>query len=108
MLLLGTCLLTLIAASVKSVKEAQSYMGILMMVPIIPTVLLMVSPVKNQLWMFAVPFLSQNQMIVSVLRGESISLLQWSIYFGVGLSLGLILWLFASRMYHRERLAISA
>jgi sodium transport system permease protein len=47
-------------------------------------------------------------MIVSVLRGESISLLQWSIYFGVGLSLGLILWLFASRMYHRERLAISA
>jgi sodium transport system permease protein len=108
MLLLGTCMLTLIAASVKSVKEAQSYMGILMMVPIIPTVLLMVSPVKNQLWMFAVPFLSQNQMIVSVLRGESISLLQWSIYFGVGLSLGLILWLFASRMYHRERLAISA
>lgn len=108
MLLLGTCLLTLIAASVKSVKEAQSYMGMLMLVPIIPTVLLMVSPVKNQLWMFAVPFLSQNQMIVSVLRGESISPLQWSIYFGVGLSLGLILWLVASRMYHRERLAISA
>ncbi len=108
MLLLGTCLLTLIAASVKSVKEAQSYMGILMMVPVIPTVLLMVSPVKNQLWMFAVPFLSQNQMIVSVLRGESISMQQWSVYFGVGLSLGLLLWFVASRLYHRERLAISA
>lgn len=107
MLLLGTCLLTVIAASVKSVKEAQSYMGILMMVPIIPTVLLMVSPVKNQLWMFAVPFLAQNQMIVSVLRGETITMLQWGIYFAVGLSLGLLLWFVASRMYHRERLAIS-
>lgn len=108
MLLLGTCLLTLIAASVKSVKEAQSYMGVLMLVPIIPTVLLMVSPVKNQLWMFAVPFLAQNQMIVAVLRGESIGLLQWSIYFGIGLALGLLLWFIASRLYHRERLAISA
>lgn len=107
MLLLGTCLLTVIAASVKSVKEAQSYMGILMMVPIIPTVLLMVSPVKNQLWMFAVPFLAQNQMIVSVLRGETITMQQWGIYFSVGLSLGLLLWFVASRMYHRERLAIS-
>lgn len=107
MLLLGTCLLTVIAASVKSVKEAQSYMGILMMVPIIPTVLLMVSPVKNQLWMFAVPFLAQNQMIVSVLRGETITMPQWGIYFAVGLSLGLLLWFVASRMYHRERLAIS-
>ena len=108
MLLLGTCLLTVIAASVKSVKEAQSYMSVLMLVPIIPTMLLMVSPVKNQLWMFAVPFLAQNQMIVSVLRGESIGLLQWTVYFGVGLSLGLLLWGFAARMYHRERLAISA
>jgi len=108
MLLVGTCLLTLIAASVKSVKEAQSYMSVLMMLPIIPTVLLMVSPVKNQLWMFAVPFLAQNQMIVRVLRGESIGGSEWAVYFGVGLTLGLLLWFVAARLYHRERLAISA
>lgn len=108
MLLLGTCLLTLISASVKSVKEAQSYMSVLMLVPVIPTMLLMVSPVKNQLWMFAVPFLAQNQMIVSVLRGESIGALRWAVYYGVGLSLGLLLWWLAVRLYHREKLAISA
>ncbi len=108
MVLLGTVLLTLIAASVKSVKEAQSYMSILMFLPIIPTIALMVSPVKDQLWMFMVPFLAQNQMIVRLLRSEPPSALEWTTYLGVGIAIGAVLWLIASRMYHREKLAISA
>ncbi len=108
MVLLGTALLTLISASVKSVKEAQSYMSILMLLPIIPTMALLVSPVKDQLWMFTVPFLAQNQLIVRLMRSESISALEWATYIGVGLTLGALLWLAAARMYHREKLAISA
>ena len=108
MLLIGTTLLTLIAASVKSVKEAQSYMSILTMVPIIPTIILMVSPVKNQLWMFAVPFLSQNQTIMMVLRGEAIAPLEWLVYLGANIGLGVLLWFAAAQLYHREKLAISA
>lgn len=108
MLLIGTTLLTLIASSVKSVKEAQSYMSILMFVPIIPTMYLLISPVRTQDWMFAVPFLAQNQMITNVLRGEFIAPMQWAIYLGAGFGLGLVLWLLAARLYHREKLAISA
>ncbi len=108
MVLIGTTLLTLIAASVKSVKEAQSYMSVLMLLPIIPTIVLLISPVKNQLWMFAVPFLAQNQAILMVLRAESISVLEWMVYVGAGFGLGLLLWLVAARLYHREKLAISA
>jgi len=108
MVLIGTTLLTLIAASVKSVKEAQSYMSVLMLLPIIPTIVLLISPVKNQLWMFAVPFLAQNQTILMVLRAESISVLEWMVYVGAGFGLGLLLWLVAARLYHREKLAISA
>ncbi|NGX14964.1 ABC transporter permease [Wenzhouxiangella sp. XN24] len=108
MVLIGTTLLTLIAASVKSVKEAQSYMSVLMLLPIIPTIVLLISPVKNQLWMFAVPFLAQNQTILMVLRAESISALEWMVYVGAGFGLGLLLWLVAARLYHREKLAISA
>ena len=108
MVLVGTTLLTLISASVKSVKEAQSYMSVLMLLPIIPTIVLLVSPVKNQLWMFAVPFLAQNQAILMVLRAEAISALEWLVYAGAGLGLGLLLWLLAARLYHREKLAISA
>jgi sodium transport system permease protein len=108
MVLIGTTLLTLISASVKSVKEAQSYMSVLMLLPIIPTVVLLISPVKNELWMFAVPFLAQNQAILMVLRAEPVSALEWAVYLGAGFGLGMLLWLIAARLYHREKLAISA
>ncbi len=108
MVLIGTTLLTLISASVKSVKEAQSYMSVLMLLPIIPTIVLLVSPVKNQLWMFAVPFLAQNQALLMVLRSETVGPVVWLVYGAAGFGLGLLLWLIAARLYHREKLAISS
>src|SRR5207342_266429 len=108
MLFIGTSLLTFIAAGAKSVKEAQSYMSVLMLMPMIPTIALMVSPVKNQLWMFAVPFLAQNQMLLKVVRGEDIAMMQWVVYLAAGFGLALVLWFAATRRYHQERLAISA
>lgn len=108
MVLIGTTLLTLISASVKSVKEAQSYMSILMLLPIIPTLVLLINPLKNELWQFAVPFLAQNQMIMKLVRSDTISAMEWIVYLGAGLGLGLLLWLVAARLYHQEKLAISA
>jgi sodium transport system permease protein len=108
MVLIGTTLLTLISASVKTLKEAQSYMAFLMLLPILPTIILLVNPVKNALWMFATPFLAQNQLILMVLRAETITGLQWATYIGAGFGLGAVLWLIAARLYHREQLAISA
>jgi sodium transport system permease protein len=108
LVLIGTTLLTLIAASVKSVKEAQSYMSVLMFLPIIPTIVLIVNPVKNQLWQFAVPFLAQNQMILKLVRSEAIPAQEWLVYLGAGFATGLLLWLLAARLYHKEKLAISA
>jgi sodium transport system permease protein len=106
-ILIGTCLLTLIAAGAKSVKEAQGYLQILVLLPMIPTVLLMVNPVKNQLWMLTVPFLAQNQMILRIVRGEAISAQEWAVYFAAGFAVGLVLWILAARRYYQERLAIS-
>ena len=108
MVLISTTLLTLISASVKSVKEAQSYMSVLMLLPIIPTVILMVNPMKNQLWQFAVPFLSQNQLILRLVRGEAIAIEEWAVYLATSFAIGLVLWMLAARLYHREKLAISA
>src|SRR5690606_28335132 len=105
MVLIGTTLLTLISASVKSVKEAQSYMSVLILLPIVPTLILMVNPLKDEAWQYAVPFLAQNQMITALVRNDPISLSQWGIYLGAGLATGLVLWLLAARLYHREKLA---
>jgi sodium transport system permease protein len=106
--MIGTCLLTFIAAGAKSVKEAQSYMTLLMLLPMIPTIVLLVNPVKQQLWQFAVPFLSQNQMILKLVRSETVAPLEWAVYLVAGFGVGLLLWWLAARRYHDERLAISA
>jgi sodium transport system permease protein len=108
MILIGTCLLTFIAAGAKSVKEAQSYMSLLMLLPMLPTIILLVNPVKNKLWMFATPFLAQNQMILKLVRSETVTAAEWAVYLAAGFGLGLVLWWLAARRYHQERLAISA
>jgi sodium transport system permease protein len=90
LVLIGTALLTFIAAGAKSMKEAQSY------------------PLKDQeLWQYAVPFLSQNQMLVKASRGETASPEQWGIYLACALALAAVLWLAAIWRYRQEKLAIS-
>jgi sodium transport system permease protein len=73
----------------------------------LPTLYLMVSPVKTQAWMLAVPFLGQNQLILRILRRESIELAEWAISLGSGFVLVAIVWVLAARLYHREQLAAS-
>lgn len=107
MLLIGTSLLTFLAAAAKSMKEAQSHMTWLMLLPMLPGYALIAYPVKSQLWQYAVPFLSQNQMLLKVIRHETITPAVWAIYLGASLGLAAVLWFAAVRRYHNERLAIS-
>jgi sodium transport system permease protein len=60
------------------------------------------------LWMFAVPFLAQNQALMKVVRGESMEPMQWMVYLVAGFGLALVLWFAATQRYKQERLAISA
>ncbi len=105
--LFGASLLTALAAFAKSYREAQGYIPMLMFVPMIPTLFLMSSPVKTQLWMLAVPFLGQNQMIVKLIRGEHLTGAEWGVGLGGGVILVLVTWFIAARLYRREQLAIS-
>ena len=107
MLLIGTSLLTFLSAAAKSMKEAQSHMTWLVLLPMLPGYALMAYPVKSQLWQYAVPFLSQNQMLLKVIRHEVITPTIWAVYLGASLGLAAILWFAAVRRYHQERLAIS-
>ena len=107
MLFIGTSLLTYLAASAKSMKEAQSHMTWLMLLPMIPTFALMANPVKSQLWQFAVPFLAQNQLLLKVIRNEYISAETWLVYVGAAFGVAALLWFAAVRRYHQEKLAIA-
>ena len=108
LVLIGTALLTCLSASAKSMKEAQSHMVWLMMLPMLPGYALMAYPLKDtQLWQYAVPFLSQNQMLVKVTRGEMPSATQWVVYLTASLLLAVVLWAVAVWRYRQERLAIA-
>ena len=108
MTLIFTSLLTFISAGAKSVKEAQGYLSVLTLLPMLPTLMLMINPVKNQLWMMATPMLAQNQMITRLIRGEQVTGLEWGVYLASSLAVSAVLWFMAARRYEDEQLAISA
>jgi sodium transport system permease protein len=105
--LLGATVLTALAAFARSHREAQGYLPLLIFLPMLPTLYLMVAPVKTQPWMLAVPFLGQNQLILRILRGEPIGGAEWVLNQGAGLALAALAWWLAARLYHREQLAAS-
>jgi sodium transport system permease protein len=106
--LLGATVLTALAAFARSYREAQGYLPLLMFLPMLPSLVLMVAPVKTQLWMLAVPFLSQNQMILRVLRSEPSGVLDWAVSLGASFTVAAVVWWIAARLYHREQLAASS
>ncbi len=106
--LLGASVLTALAAFARSHREAQSYLPLLIFVPMLPTLYLMVAPVKTQAWMLAVPFLGQNQLILRILRGEPVAGWEWALSLGSGFVLVGLAWWLAARLYHREQLAASS
>ena len=71
---LPVCLLTAsvqscVATLAKSFKEAQTYMGILILAPMIIGVMGTLYPIANQPWMYGVPLLGQYVLLTSVLGG---------------------------------------
>jgi sodium transport system permease protein len=106
--LLGATVLTALAAYARSYREAQGYLPLLIFLPMVPTLVLMVAPVRTQAWMLAVPFLGQNQLILKIVRSEPIGVGEWTLSIGAGLALVVLAWLVAARLYHREHLAASS
>jgi sodium transport system permease protein len=106
--LLGATVLTALAAFARSYREAQGYLPLLIFLPMVPTLVLMVAPVRTESWMLAVPFLGQNQLILEILRGERIAPLDWAVNLGSGLAAVALAWFVAARLYHREHLAASS
>ncbi len=98
----------LIAAFARSVREAQTYLGLAQLVPLIPSVVLSLLPVKAQLWMYAVPLLGQQLAIMRLLRAETIPGIALGLSALMTLLAALGVFLLARRVYNSERLAITA
>ncbi len=68
--LLTAALQACIATLARSFKEAQSYMGILMVLPMLLGLAGALYPLDNQPWMYGVPILGQYVLLTSVIGGH--------------------------------------
>ena len=105
---LAAALLTMLAALAKSLREAQSYMGLIFLVPMIPSIIFMANPIKPEGWMMAIPMFSQNLLIGEFVRGESVDMGWLLMSMGGTLLIGLILAAVAATLFNRPRIVFSS
>ena len=105
--ILAAAMLTTLAALAKSLREAQSYMGLVFMIPMIPSIIFMVNPVTPQTWMMSIPMFSQNLLIGEFVRGEPVSTLWLAMSIGGTLLIGLVFAAIAATLFNRPRIVFS-
>lgn len=107
LIVLLAALQSMVAAFAKSYREAQTYLSLLMLLPILPSIALMVMPIRPQPWMYAVPLLGQHLGILDLVRGEGIGSLPLALCLGGSALVALVAAAVTMQLYRSERLAIS-
>ncbi|MBX2848399.1 MAG: ABC transporter permease [Acidiferrobacterales bacterium] len=100
----GSALLILVASYTKSYKEAQSYMGFIMMLPSMPLMLLMFlspEPSTSNMW---IPSLSQALIILETLKGETIAPSLIALSAMCTLLVATVFAVISMKLYERERI----
>jgi sodium transport system permease protein len=95
-------LMTLVAASARSLREAQAWLGVLQLLPTVPLVFASLMNLAPTSPLMAVPSLSQHLLVTQLLRGEGIDARWLAISAGVTLTLGILAVLAVARLYRRE------
>jgi len=100
--LVASAILTVVASFTRTYKEAQSWLGIVLLVPTLPIAIAGILAVKPQAVLMLVPSLSQHLLIQGLIRGETLPGAWWALAAGSCLALGLALAWLAGRLYRRE------
>lgn len=99
---MGAGLMTVVASFTRSNREAQSWLSVVMFLPIAPIMFAVVSGTKPTAALMAIPSLSQHLLATSLMRGDSIPPLHMLISAATTLLVGAVLVLVAIRLYRRE------
>lgn len=106
--LLAAALLTILASFAKTYREAQSYMGMVILVPMLPSLYILINPTKAETWMSLVPLLSQNVLILELVRGEPINMLWVGLCLGSTTLAAAVLAMIAGTLYSRPKLIFTS
>ncbi|MCC7200438.1 MAG: ABC transporter permease [Gammaproteobacteria bacterium] len=102
--LVGASAMTIVASFTRSYKEAQTWLGIMMLVPTLPIAIAGVLNVKPTLAWMAVPSMSQHLVIQGLLKAEPLPATYLAVSMASTLALGVALAWVAGRLYRREGL----
>ena len=106
--LLAGSLQTIIAAFSRNFREAQTYLSMLLLLPMLPSLAVMIMPLKENAWKMATPILGQNLLINQLVKGEAINPLDLLLAVGGTTAVGLGLAWVAVKLYNRERMLFSS
>jgi sodium transport system permease protein len=101
---LGAAMMTLVAAFTRSYREAQTYVGLVLLIPTLPLVFAAVLGLQPRLALMAVPSLGQHFILLSLIRMEPLPAAFVALSVCSTLALGALLVFAAGRLYRREAL----
>ncbi len=99
---LGAALMTVVASFTRTNREAQSWLSVVLFVPLAPILFALLSGTKASVPLMFVPSLSQHLLATNLLRGDPIPFLHITISAGTTLALGILLAWLAVKLYRRE------
>jgi len=99
---LGAGLMTVVASFTRSNREAQSWLSVVMLLPIAPIMFAVISGTKSSTALMAIPSLSQHLLATALIRGDEIPRVHFLVSATTSLALGGVLAWVAIRLYRRE------
>jgi sodium transport system permease protein len=99
---LGAGLMTVVASFTRSNREAQTWLSVVLLIPMAPIMIAVINSTRPSAALMAVPSLSQHLLATGLMRGDPINVAHFAISVGTTLAAGLaFIWL-AMRLYRRE------
>jgi sodium transport system permease protein len=100
---LASSLQIFVASFARSFKEAQSYLGMLILVPMLPGIVTIIYPVTNQWWMAPIPIVGQHLLLSDVLGGKAPGILALSLAALSAFAASLSMVYLTTRLFRREK-----
>jgi sodium transport system permease protein len=91
----------------RSFKEAQSYMGMLVLLPTLPGMLNTLYPLSDKPWLYPVPIIGQQVLMTQVLGGRPVAMASFAAAAATTLIAALILVRLATGLFAKERIIFS-
>ena len=104
MALFASSLQMFAATFARSFKEAQTYVSLLVFVPMIPGMVTQIYPLQAALWMMLVPALSHQLLLIDIMGGEPVGAADLAVSAAATALLGCAFFSLTSRMLRQERI----